>query len=330
MIQHKLTLNHFLVIRAVMTKPVSIVADIGGTNARFAYVEQGRIELHNIDVLSCCDYPFLIDAVRSYMKRNSIVQVEKICLAVAAPIVSDWVEMSNNHWAFSRGDLQAELGVEVVVINDFTAQVLALDGLSESELLWLGPARPCGDKVRAVIGPGTGLGMSAMMADGSVVASEGGHIDFAPTTPHETKLLEQLWRRYDRVSIERVLSGVGLENLYWANSCLKGKEKILTAPEISKGAFANDVDCINTVNDFFNILGSVAGDLALMMGSGDGVYITGGIVPRLLHLMDEDVLRQRFNRKGRYDKFCGQTPLAIILSEYPGLTGCVQGLKKQW
>ncbi len=311
-----------------MTKPVSIVADIGGTNARFAYVVHGSIELRSVDVLSCSDFSSLIDAIRSYMKRNDIVCVEKMCLAIAAPIVSDWVDMPNNHWAFSHAKLQESLGVEVSIINDFTAQALALDGLLESELLWLGPARPEGGRTRAVIGPGTGLGMSAMMPEGNVIVSEGGHIDFSPTDSHEIELLKQLWSRHDRISVERLLSGMGLSNLHWANCCLKGEDKILTAPEVTEGAFSGDSDCLKAVNDFFNILASTAGDLALMMRAGDGIYIAGGIVPRLLDLLDRESFRRRFNNKGRCTELCVQTPLAIVLAPYPGLTGCVQGLKR--
>jgi glucokinase len=144
--------------------------------------------------------------------------------------------------------------------------------------------------------------------------------------------LQALWRRYDRVSLERVLSGTGLSNLYWANCCIEwqveGQERELMAPEVTAGAIAGDLLCQRAVNDFLAILGSVAGDVALMMGATGGVYISGGIVPRLLGLLRQDEFRQRFEDKGRYSEICSRIPLAIALAEHVGLRGCVVALRQ--
>lgn len=310
-----------------MNKPVQIVADIGGTNARFAYVHAGSDELQGIEVFPCAEFPFFIDAIRAYMAKSQFESVDRICLAVASPMEGDWVDLLNNHWAFSRSELQERLQVSLTIINDFSAQVLCVNGLDESELKWLGSARPSGDSVTAVVGPGTGLGVSAMMPGGSILPSEGGHVAFAPVDDHQLALLQQLWRRYERVSVERILSGAGLANLYWANTCLDNDERELIAPEVTSGAYAGDVHCVRAVNDFCSILASVSGDVALMMGATGGVYLSGGILPRLLELLDEQQFRATFEDKGRFSEILSKIPLAIILAKQPGLRGCVAALR---
>jgi len=311
-----------------MSNPVQIVADIGGTNARFACVESGSDELQGIEISPCAEFPFFVDAVRAYMDRGHIEEIEKICLAVAGPVEADLIDLPNNHWSFSRTDLQTSLGVPVSIINDFSAQVLCIDALSDSELLWIGDARPQGGQVKAVLGPGTGLGVSAMLASGDILPSEGGHVAFAPLNDHEAAVQKELRQRYERVSVERVLSGMGLANLYWANSRLDGHDRELPAPEVTAGALAGDLYCQRAVNDFLAILGAVAGDVALMMGAADGVYLSGGILPRLLDLLDTEAFRERFDNKGRFSEICSEIPLAIVLAEHPGLRGCIEALRK--
>jgi len=306
---------------------LQIVADIGGTNARFAHVRSNDNTLLGIEVFPCADFVFLADAVRAYMDRVQAHEVSHICLAVAGPVENDWIDLPNNHWAFSRRELEQALGTPVDIINDFSAQVLCIDGLRDSELQWIGTPRPQGTGVKAVIGPGTGLGVSAMMVSGEIVPSEGGHVTFAPVDAHQANLLAVLWQRYERVSVERVLSGMGLANLYWANCRLDGHCRELPAPEVTAGAKAGDPYCLRAVSDFYAILAATAGDVALMMGAADGVYLSGGILPRILDLLDENTFRQRFQDKGRFGNFNSAIPLAIIRSEHPGLLGCVQALR---
>lgn len=312
-----------------MNKPVQIVADIGGTNARFAYVHSGSEELQGIEIFRCADFPFFVDAIRQYMEQGHFEVVDSICLAMAGPVESDQIDLPNNHWTFSRSELQQCLAAPVSFINDFSAQVLSVDVLAETELRWIGSARPQKDReqVKAVIGPGTGLGVSAMLSSGDILPSEAGHVAFGPVNEHEADLLKILWQRYDRVSVERILSGMGLANLYWANCRLAGVERELTAVDISAGAHTGDEYCLRAVNDFSAILGSVAGDVALMMGATAGVYISGGIFPRLLDLVDLEVFRQRFENKGRFSPMVSKIPLAVVLAEHPGLLGCVQALR---
>ena len=317
-----------------LKKPLNIVADIGGTNARFATVDPGDSQLQAITVLPCAEYATLSDALSAYIAQHNIESVNQVCLAVAGPVQGDVIDLPNNLWCFSRSELQSQFSADVLVINDFSAQILSVALLNESELHWIGAPRPVPNEqaVIAALGPGTGLGVAAMTASGDILPSEGGHVSFTPQNKHEVDLLCQLWQRYDRVSAERVLSGVGLENLYWANCQLGGDstraKPPLTAPEISAAAAAGDEVCLRTIEDFSAILGSLAGDAALMIGAMDGVYLAGGILPKLLGLLDESLLRQRFDSKGRFSELCSNIPVAIILSEYPGLVGCVEAIRR--
>jgi glucokinase len=312
-----------------MTPTVQIVADIGGTHARFAYVEEGSTVLQGIEVFPCADFPFLVDAVLAYIARAGLPKVATMCLAVAGTVAEDLVDLPNNHWCFSRAELQRQLAIPLQIINDFDAQILAIDLLNPAELLWLGAPRPTGSAaVKAAVGPGTGLGVSAMLQSGDVVPSEGGHVAFAPADQHEIKLLEVLWQRYHRVSVERLLSGMGLANLYWANAKIDGLERELPAAEVSAGARAGDRYCLAAIRDFTAILGSVAGDSALVLGATGGVYLSGGVVPKLMDLLDQRLLRQRFDDKGRFGPMMETTPLAIVQAAQPGLLGCVEGLRR--
>ena len=259
-----------------------IVADIGGTNARFACLEAGANTLRAIEVFPCADFTFLADALGTYIERGHVENVGHICLAVAGPVEADWIDLPNNHWAFSQRELATSLAAPVKIINDFSAQILSISGLDESELDWLGEARATTDGgVRAAVGPGTGLGVSAMSDSGDILPSEAGHIGFAPVDDHEIALLGVLRKRYQRVSAERILSGSGLANLYWANSVLDGHERELPAAEVTAGAQAGDHYCLSAVHDFYNILATYSGDVALMMGATGGVFLSGCILPRI-------------------------------------------------
>src|SRR5687768_16101260 len=169
---------------------MQLVADIGGTNVRFACVRPNDDNLHHISNLQCEDFPQLEDAIASYLDSIATKRINKICLAVAAPVSQDKISMTNNPWTFSKSELQQKLGVEVLIINDFSAQAYCLDMLTPQELEWLGAPRPSGKNLRVIIGPGTGLGVAGLTPRGEVLATEGGHISFAPVNPHEIALLQ--------------------------------------------------------------------------------------------------------------------------------------------
>lgn len=312
-----------------MQPPTYIVADIGGTNARFASVTSPNGPLKNVQVFPCADFPYLLEAIETYIGGWCDSPIAGICLAVAGPVDTDIIDLPNNHWKFSRNDLEKSLGITLTIINDFSAQVLSIGGLADDDLRWLGPARPAGKGVTAVIGPGTGLGVSALMPSGDILPSEAGHVGFAPVDQHQSDLLEVLRKRYRRVSAERLLSGPGLANLYWANCNLQGQCKELPAAEVSAGARAADPLCRKAVDDFLTILAGFAGDVALMTGANQGVYLSGGILPKILDFLDEESFLQQFRAKGRFHDFNAAIPLAIVLAEQPGLQGCARALEHQ-
>ncbi len=313
-------------IDSFMTTAIRLIADIGGTNARFAYVEAGSHNLQGIRKFLCDDYPRFDDAIRVYMEQQGITRIGGLCLAVAGPVHAGQIKLTNNDWVFDATALQKTLGAPVKIINDFTAQALSIRALAPSELEWIGDARPqvaaLDATIKVVAGPGTGFGVAAILADGDIMSSEGGHVAFAPADDHEIELLSHLWARYRRVSVERVLSGEGLANLYWANAKLRGLELELTAPQIAAAAATGDELCLRAIADFFAIVGSVVGDLAILFGANGGIYLTGGMLPKLWNFFDVKQFRERVENKGRFREFCASLPIALVRAEQPGLLGC--------
>jgi glucokinase len=319
-----------------MSDPVRVdgrlrmVGDLGGTHARLAILEPSGV-LSRIEVLTCADYARVEDALAAYREKRAIRECAEVCLAVAGPVDRDRVDLPNNHWAFSRRELEAHLGAPLLVINDFTAQALSIDRLAPEELMWLGSPRPRSRGACGVLGPGTGLGVAIRTEEGEVIPSEGGHVGFAPASDHELDLLRILHRRFARVSFERILSGPGLENLYWANRILElggegGGEAGPSAPEIAALADGGDALALQSVRDFFGILATFAGDLALMAWAEAGIYLSGGVTRRLMRFLDVGRFRARFQDKGRFSHVCATIPVAWVRNEHPGLLGCAAAL----
>ncbi len=316
--------------RALVDDGARIVGDLGGTHARLATLGPSGAPTR-VEVLTCADYPRVEDALAAYRSKHEIRALLEVCLAVAGPVDQDRVDLPNSHWEFSRRELEAHLGVPLLVINDFAAQALSLDLLSPEELIWLGSPRPgvCG--ARGVLGPGTGLGVAVRTDGGEVIPSEGGHVGFAPASDHELDLLRILRGRFPRVSFERLLSGPGLENLHWANRILelgagRAGETGPSAPEIATLADQGDAVALRSVTDFFAILATFAGDVALMAWTEGGIYLSGGVTRRLVRFLDVERFRDRFEDKGRFAHFCERVPVAWIGVEHPGLLGCAAAL----
>ncbi|HSM06435.1 MAG TPA: glucokinase [Longimicrobiales bacterium] len=308
-----------------------IVGDFGGTNARLATLGDTDDALERITVLACADYPHIHDTIRAYLDRHEITEVERVCLAVAGPVDADVVRLPNNGWRFSRKELEATLGAPLTVINDFTAQALCVQLLHPGELSWIGAPRPRPDGIQVVIGPGTGLGVAVRLPSGEVVPSEGGHVGFAPTNTHEIELLRVLLERFGRVSIERLVSGPGLENLYWARSRLDGDPAAGSAPtvsaqDVSALAEAGDERALRSVNDLLDLLATFAGDMALANWATGGVYLSGGALRKLMGFLKPERFRARFEAKGRFSGFCADVGVAWIAADHPGLVGCAAAL----
>lgn len=312
---------------------IRLVADVGGTNARFAVVGRSAHDLQGIETLRCADYPRIQDAITDYLRRHDIGCVSEMCMAIAGPVEQDLVELLNNHWSFSLTALRDTLEAPLTVINDFTAQSLSLDVLEPDELAWFGAPRPVVPGIRAILGPGTGLGIAVQMTGGEIIPSEGGHVGFAPSDEHQMEILRALLHRYARVSAERILSGPGLENLYWANRRIAGlgpseEQERRPAHQIARLAAEGDPLALRAVHDFFDILATFAGDVALFSWSTGGVYLSGGVMRWLFDFLDVGRFRARFEDKGRFAHFCETVPLAWITHEYPGLLGCAAVLER--
>ncbi|GGX51085.1 glucokinase [Undibacterium squillarum] len=321
---HQSDLQHFAGPR--------LLADIGGTNARFA-LETSPHCFDAVQVLACRDYPDLGAAVQAYLKQVSahIAPGERIRhagIAIANPVVGDIVSMTNHHWSFSIRDLQQTLQLDTLkVVNDFTALAMALPHLSEDEKVQIGGGTAQPGKVIGLIGPGTGLGVSGIIPSGQrwiPLASEGGHVTYSPVDHIETALLERIWRDFPHVSAERLISGMGIELLYRVLSEMAGTDVrvALSAAEIAERArLGSCAVAVQTVNTFCGMLGTVAGNLAMTLGANGGVYIGGGIVPRLGDLFHQSQFRQRFEAKGRFSGFVAQIPTFLITAAYPAFLG---------
>jgi len=302
---------------------INLIADIGGTNARFALVDS-NLEISRMSVLPTRDYPSIQAAVESYLASCDIASVDAACFAIAAPINTTVIEFTNNHWHFTREDLSNAFSCEVLLINDFTAQIYALDHPDAGKDMWFGEVRPSGNLngCKAVLGAGTGLGMAARVGKGEVVDSEWGHISFAPVDGHQAELLKALWTRFSRVSVERLLSGQGISNLYWANSVIVGDVKEADPAEVTKLASEGDLLALKAIGDFLDVYADVAGDVALGVGADQGVFISGGIMPKIKQFLDPTRFRRRFEAKGRFSGYNAEIPLATVSDGEPGLMGC--------
>ena len=310
-----------------------IVADIGGTNARFALASQNDAPLQGVSVYRCADFVHFEDALEAYqesLRERSAPQLLSVCLAVAAAVHKDLISLTNHSWQFSRRTLQAALGVPVHILNDFTAQALCLPILRDADVQWLrrAPGRPHA-AARTIAGPGTGFGGATLTAAGEVVESEPGHCSFAPVSEHELQLLQVLWRRHPRICVEQLLSGPGLANLYWANAVLGGNSRELDAVAIVSAAQNGDALALQTLQDFSGILGSVCGDIALSMGSLGGFYLSGGVLEKLGALFDQTLFMTRFVDKGAFQSWCTEVPVARVTHTWPGLLGCARHARLQ-
>ena len=309
-----------------------LVGDIGGTNARFGLVSPDGTLLHS-RVLADADYPEIADAMTAYLAdRGGLPRPNRGAIAIASPVTGDEVRMTNHPWAFSTSALQKQLAFEqLLVINDFTAQALALPHLQDGDKFKVGDGAAVGGYPIGVLGPGSGLGVSGLIPAGGrwvPLTGEGGHATMPPITDRESAALGAMRHHFDHVSAERVLSGPGLVNLYNALAEVDGvpaqqyTAAQITDPEIDKG----DPLCREATEMFCAMLGTVAGNLALTLGAKGGVYVGGGIVPRLGERFAASQFRERFEAKGRFRTYLGTIPTYVVTHKLPAFLGCAAAL----
>ncbi|MDJ0708853.1 MAG: glucokinase [Woeseiaceae bacterium] len=307
-----------------------IVGDIGGTNARFALANQAHPGVHDVIKLKCADYETSEDAIRHVLNHFGTSTADAMCLAAAGPVVDGSIDVTNNHWVVSSEHLASEFDVDAVrLLNDFEAIAYSLPFLAaeDREAIGIphGVALSGRDFNVAVFGPGTGLGVAGLFGRDKrliPITGEGGHVGFAPETDLQVELLRALRSRFQRVSAERLVAGSGIENIFAALANVRGETiDALSAPEVFAAAAGSSALAREAVALFFEIMGQVAGDLALTLGAWDGVYIAGGIARRYPDVLVASRFRAAFDSKGRHGHILERVPTYLITHEQPGLLG---------
>lgn len=308
---------------AMSPEPLRLVADIGGTHSRFALARRGALEA--VATYRNVDFGSLQEAACRYLSMLA-QPVEEACLAVAAPIDGDTVQLVNHDWHFSQTELAAALGVEHLgVINDFEAIAHALPHIAPADLAGVGGGDADPRAPVVVIGPGTGLGVGLRVPCGggaAVIATEGGHACLGAQDEAEAALLLALIRAGHFPSRELLLSGRGLELLHRMACGHEPGERLLDAATIQQRAVAGgDAACVAALSHFCAFLGSAAGDQALATGARGGVFIAGGIVRRFVPFLRESAFRARFETRGPMSDYARRIPTRVICLENPGLLG---------
>jgi len=310
-----------------------LVGDVGGTNARFALIDpEGRVR--NLHIFPAASFSSLGEIIADYLERTlgKGRRPPRAVIAVAGPVLDGEIEFTNLDWVVSEGELLAQFEFEAVrLINDFAAQALACPILGADALKVLGPPlRGPSDCPMLVLGAGTGFGVAGLARSerGDVeVSTEGGHAAFAPSDDVEMEIWSRFRAVHGRVSIERILSGRGLFELYGVLAKMKQQPAPLTdEKQVHDAAARGDALAGETLDRFCAILGSVSGDLALSFGARGGVFISGGIAPRLADRLASGDFRARFEAKGRLTAYMQQIPTSLVVHPYPAIVGAARGL----
>ncbi|HLO96290.1 MAG TPA: glucokinase [Burkholderiaceae bacterium] len=308
-----------------------LLADIGGTNIRLATQQAPGSPLSQVGRYACASFATLEEAIRHHLSQTGQALPPAAALGVATAVDGDWVRMTNHSWEFSQAGLRQALGLQrLVVVNDFTALALAVPQLQSEDLQLLRSGRAVEGAACAVIGPGTGLGMAAVLPRGAgrppiALDGEGGHATLGSNEAQEHAVLQILGRRYGHVSAERALCGQGLVDIHQALRELRevhegreGREPALVSSPLTPQALlqaalsGEDALAQEAVAMFCALLGQVAGNAALTYGARGGVYIAGGIVPRLGALFEQSAFKQRFVQKGRLTGYVEQIPVYLV------------------
>ncbi|HSN70863.1 MAG TPA: glucokinase, partial [Steroidobacteraceae bacterium] len=306
-----------------------LVADIGGTNARFALLTGDA--LHDERVLKVDDYPGIVEAIEAYLASvHSAAGAERpveAAIAIANPITGDLIRMTNHFWEFSAAGVRRILGfARMIFVNDFTALAMALRHLPPAELEQVGGGRGMPGAPYALIGPGTGLGVSGLIPAGDwwvPLQGEGGHATLSPANEREMDVIRILRQRFSHVSAERVLCGPGLVNLYEALCLVEGRApEVLEPRDITRRAVDGTCrTCRETLTMFCGMLGTVAGNLVLTLGALGGLFVGGGIVPNLGRFFASSPFRDHFEDKGRFADYLAPVPVWVIHTDRPAFVG---------
>ncbi|MBX2859557.1 MAG: glucokinase [Cellvibrionaceae bacterium] len=315
-----------------------LVADIGGTNARFATVlgkDRGHYQLQHITKLSGRDHASFSAALRTYLDELDMPQPKYACIAIAGPVDGSSIKMTNLPWAFSAEGLAEEFSFDSVqLMNDFAALAAATSELAESHLQLIKPGEAALRGNKAILGPGTGLGVAGLVnANGhwQPISSEGGHVNLAPSTALECEVIAAGMKRHGHVSAETFISGPGLVNLYTALADVRGESALHVQPQQVSAAAVSNSDALSrqSLQLFCSFLGALAGNLALTYGAKGGVYLAGGILPRLIDFFRSSEFNQRFSEKGIMSNYLTHIPVNLVAYEYSALLGAAAWLDQK-
>jgi glucokinase len=317
-----------------------LVADAGGTNVRFALVdldEGAELALIAPHKFTSRDFTSIEEAARAYLseQKREVLPVAAV-LSVAGPVSDNAIHLTNLGWTFSGGQFGKALNIDSVrLINDYEAIAYSIRHLGLGDLRDIGPVKAAKAGAReavAIVGPGTGFGVGGYVRTSrglTPLVTEGGHMDFAPADDLEIEILKYLRARFGHVSVERVLSGPGLSILFEAMSAVGGGAgESLEAHDITAQALRDENSFPGRVlSRFCAILGSVAGNIALVMGARDGLYLAGGILPAVADFLAASPFRARFEAKGRFEFYMQEIPARLIVQDYAGLIGAAASLR---
>lgn len=318
-----------------------LVADIGGTNARFGWIARPGARVAHVRTLPCAAYPGPAEAASAYLadlreQLGSLFEAPRAAAwAVATAVADDRITLTNSGWHFSRRDARVGLALDRLdLLNDFEALALALPCLQPSQRRAVGRTPvPAPGGALAVVGPGTGLGVAALLPHRGgwvAVPGEGGHATLAPADDLESAVLAAARREFAHVSAERLLSGIGLPVLHRALAAVEGRVADAQSAEhiVERGIDGSDALCGRTVDLFCALLGGFAGNVALTVGARGGLYVGGGIVPRLGERFFDSQFRERFEAKGRFRPYLQAIPTHLITDTMAALTGAGAALSR--
>jgi glucokinase len=312
----------------------ALVADIGGTNARFALVDLDTLELSDIKQYVCADHDGVAAIAKAYL--NTVKEAPRRgAIAVAGPVTGDDVKITNSGWTFTAEEARQAAGLdELVILNDFEALAISLPHLRAEELQRLGGGEAVPHAAKVVLGPGTGVGVAGLVWSGSAwvaVPGEGGHITLCAHSPREFELIERLRAGRDHLSADRVLSGPGLVNLYGviADSHGKRAEPLQPNDVLIRGLAGSDPIAVEALAMLVGWLGGFAGDAALLFGARGGVYLGGAIARKIVRVLSSGEFRRSFEAKGRMRSFLAPIPVSVILAEFAALRGAAVALRER-
>ena len=322
-----------------------LVADIGGTNARFAYQEKDDGELNNFTYLKCADFENIYDAIEHYQQTSNL-DIENMSIALASHTTKDAINFTNNHWQFKQSEIFKYFNLnKLIFINDFVAQCLSLNSfyedisenkvldeklLSKYDLKTIRNGTPTKNSPLLVSGPGTGLGVCTLLNINNfpiAIEGEGGHSSFAPNSDVEIELLQFLRKKYNHVSNERIVSGSGIEEIY-EFICFKNKSpsENLKAPIIGENAIRGEHKAYETIKLFFSIFGTVISSVILINGAQSGVVIAGGITPKLQTILNKSNFELNLLNKGRRYDYVKTVPVWLTENNNNGLIGASKAI----